>query len=142
MDWSFVESLKPDESYVRRLHPRLWLMDSHKWALFAWESSLRPLLGHERGILANLDYHLDACNDFTSAPDVERLLRAPGAPRAADRLPRQAHSPGEHAGCGPTRRAMRRPEARKKWWRKEQNRPGMRPRASFRHRSKAIPAAN
>jgi hypothetical protein len=35
MDWSFVESLKPDESYVRRLHARLWLMDSHKWALFA-----------------------------------------------------------------------------------------------------------
>ena len=52
--------------------------------LFAWESSLRPLLGHERGILAHRDYHLDACNDFTSAPDVERLLRASGAAECAD----------------------------------------------------------
>ena len=79
MDWSFIEALKPDESYVRRLHPRLWLMDSHKWALYAWESSPRPAPGHERGVLAHLDYHFDACNDFTSPEDVERLLRAPGA---------------------------------------------------------------
>jgi len=28
--WSFLGSLKPDECYVRKLHPRLWLMDSHK----------------------------------------------------------------------------------------------------------------
>jgi hypothetical protein len=83
MDWSFVESLKSDESYVRRLHPRLWLMDSHNWALFAWESSLRPLPGHERISLAHLDYHFDACNDFASAPDVERLLRAPGVAACA-----------------------------------------------------------
>jgi hypothetical protein len=81
MDWSFIESLKSDESYVCRLHPRLWLMDSHKWALYAWESSRRPVPGHERGVLAHLDYHFDACNDFTSPEDVERLLRAPrGAP--------------------------------------------------------------
>jgi hypothetical protein len=83
MDWLFVESLKPDESYVRRLHPRLWLMDSHNWALFAWESSLRPLPGHERSSLAHLDYHFDAWNDFTSAPDVEHLLRAPGGAACA-----------------------------------------------------------
>ncbi|HEX5272395.1 MAG TPA: UPF0489 family protein, partial [Gemmataceae bacterium] len=79
MDWSFIEALKPDESYVRRLHPRLWLMDSHKWALYAWESSHRPAPGHEQGVLAHLDYHFDACNDFTSPEDVERLLRATGA---------------------------------------------------------------
>ncbi len=30
-------------------------------------------------MLAHLDYHFDACNDFTSAEDVERLLRAGGA---------------------------------------------------------------
>jgi hypothetical protein len=79
MDWSFIESLKPDESYVCRLHPRVWLMDSHKWALYAWEASLRPLVGREPNILAHLDYHFDACNDFTGAHDVERLLRASGA---------------------------------------------------------------
>jgi hypothetical protein len=84
MDWSFIESLKPDASYVTRLHPRLWLMDCHKWALYAWESSLRPQLGHEQGILAHLDYHLDASNDFTSAEDVERLLRAAGSAGCGD----------------------------------------------------------
>jgi hypothetical protein len=84
MDWSFIESLKPDASYVRKLHPRLWLMDSHKWALYAWESSLRPLPGHEPGILAHLDYHFDASNDFTRAEDVERLLGAATPAECAD----------------------------------------------------------
>jgi hypothetical protein len=78
MDWSFIESLRPDASYVKRLHPRLWLMDSHKWALYAWESSLRPPATRGRGVLAHLDYHLDASNDFTSPDDVERLLGAEG----------------------------------------------------------------
>jgi hypothetical protein len=76
MDWSFINSLKPDASYVKKLHPRLWLMDSHKWAFYAWVSSLRALPGREHAVLAHLDYHLDACNDFTSAEDVERLLQA------------------------------------------------------------------
>jgi len=84
MDWSFIESLKPDASYVRRLHPRLWLMDNHKWALYAWESSLRPLPGDEQGILAHLDYHFDASNDFTRGEDVARLLRAAGPGECAD----------------------------------------------------------
>ena len=84
MDWSFIESLRPDPSYVRRLHPRLWLMDSHKWALYAWESSLRPLPAHGHGVLAHLDYHFDTCNDVISAEDVARLLRAPGPAECAD----------------------------------------------------------
>ncbi len=60
--------LEPYHQY-EQIAPAVWLMSDHKWAWYAWESSLRtrPLK------LIHLDYHWDNLNDFRSPADIDYL---------------------------------------------------------------------
>lgn len=67
-------ALIPDDGYLIRIGSGVWLMDSHKWALVAWE---RERIVGQRYVLLHADFHWDGVDDF--APDAsarEGLLAA------------------------------------------------------------------
>ncbi|HWW04168.1 UPF0489 family protein [Collimonas sp.] len=76
LDSTFFEALRPGESYIERLHDRLWLMDNHKWAYWVWEK--HPRIAGQRYGLLHFDYHFDDVNDFFQKPDEITSLRSAG----------------------------------------------------------------
>lgn len=75
MDIDFA-SLEPNNDFLKEVAPNVWLMDNHKWALYAWEAHCRAS-GVGRFVLVHADYHWDGVDEFFERPDAEsRLLAA------------------------------------------------------------------
>lgn len=70
-----IESLKRDDNFCVDLGESVWLMDNHKWALYAWES-FRQQAGGGRFTLAHVDYHWDGGYDFHCDAEQEQELLA------------------------------------------------------------------
>ncbi len=51
-------ALQRDDSYLRELGARIWLMDNHKWALWVWERHAAQT-GITRFTLVHADFHWD-----------------------------------------------------------------------------------
>jgi hypothetical protein len=61
--------MKESDQYHEQIAPNLWLMSSHKWAWYGWESSCKK----RPAKLVHLDYHWDDLNDFSNPNDVVSL---------------------------------------------------------------------
>ncbi len=51
-----------DNNYCQEIHPNIWLMDNHKWALYCWE--LYREKNDIPSTIVHLDYHWDGVNDY------------------------------------------------------------------------------
>jgi len=68
--------LQQDDNFLTQLDRAVWLMDNHKWALYAWQVT-REELGLDRFALVHADYHWDGVDDFLDYPDrISELLAA------------------------------------------------------------------
>lgn len=62
-----------NDDYLVELGRSIWLMDNHRWALKVWETELKSQFYS----LIHVDYHWDACYDFSISSDKEdELIRA------------------------------------------------------------------
>lgn len=52
-----------NEEYFEEIYPNIWIMHNHKWSLYCWEKFKEN--NDIPSILVHLDYHWDACNDYS-----------------------------------------------------------------------------
>ena len=52
-----------NEEYFDEIYPNIWIMHNHKWSLYCWEKYRES--NKIPSTLVHLDYHWDACNDYS-----------------------------------------------------------------------------
>ena len=52
-----------NEEYFEEIYSNIWIMHNHKWAFYCWEQYRES--NDIPSILVHLDYHWDACNDYS-----------------------------------------------------------------------------
>lgn len=67
------EALRQDNDFYIDLGDGVWLMDNHKWALYAWEF-VRLQEGIPKFTLVHADYHWDGGYDVYDDPEMEEKL--------------------------------------------------------------------
>lgn len=63
MDYIDKIAFGNNEEYFEEIYPDIWIMHNHKWSLFCWEKYREN--NHIPSTLVHLDYHWDACNDYS-----------------------------------------------------------------------------
>jgi hypothetical protein len=71
-----ISDLRPDATYLEERARDFWLMDDHRWAFLAWETSVRRQPDSRPHALLHADFHFDAINDFQDPHSIERLRAA------------------------------------------------------------------
>lgn len=71
-----LQDLQADGTFLEERAHDFWLMDDHRWALLAWETSARRRADRASHALLHADYHYDGVNDFQTPESVERLRTA------------------------------------------------------------------
>lgn len=69
------QALDRDDDYVQQLAANIWLMDNHKWALWAWERHAADS-GVQKFTLVHADHHWDGGYDFFESPEEEAEMLA------------------------------------------------------------------
>jgi hypothetical protein len=70
-----LRDLVRDDDFLLKLEDEMWLMDNHKWALYAWEVS-RHRLGIDKFTLIHADHHWDGVDDAVEQPELAAKLLA------------------------------------------------------------------
>lgn len=68
-------NVTPDAEMLLEGAHQVWLMDDHRWALFAWESHRRQTRAG-RYALIHADFHWDGIDDFHDSEDASATLLA------------------------------------------------------------------
>lgn len=58
------EAISADDAYVQEWYPNFWVMDDHRWALYAWEMIREKRNRSAQYSLVHADYHFDGCYDI------------------------------------------------------------------------------
>lgn len=68
-----IDAISSSSDYYKEIAPRVWLMASHRWAFWAWES-YRDSGGVDLPCaLAHIDYHWDAVDDWQTQERIDFL---------------------------------------------------------------------
>jgi len=67
-------TLQENTSYCENCGSSIWLMDDHRWALYAWDRAYQECQ-IDQFSLVHADYHWDAVNDFIEYPGEADALR-------------------------------------------------------------------
>ena len=74
---SVVGRIMLDPNAIVEVSESFWLMETHKWAYYAWQASARRRDAGMRYSLVHADYHFDGCNDFHEREDIAWLRSQP-----------------------------------------------------------------
>ncbi|MFZ6842842.1 UPF0489 family protein [Undibacterium sp. RuTC16W] len=70
MDNLDISTLRPNDNLLTHIGKNIWLMDDHRWAIYAWESQRKT----NKYDLVHADFHWDAVYDFHDDPIEEQTL--------------------------------------------------------------------
>ena len=70
-----IDSLVPRSEFHEEIAENVWLMDNHKWALFAWEKFFIENPSRVPLPLVHADYHWDAINDWKTEERVSEICQ-------------------------------------------------------------------
>lgn len=69
-----IDSLVPSSEFHEEIAENVWLMDNHKWALYAWEKFFIEDPSRAPLPLVHADYHWDAINDWRTEEEASQIL--------------------------------------------------------------------
>ncbi len=70
---SKIDAIWPSPEFYEEIEQDFWLMDDHRWALWAWEQGRRRYPDRFPACLVHIDAHSDAGNFWLSREELERL---------------------------------------------------------------------